>query len=202
MIEADILIQYSTCLFVRRKKLGNTLFMLGIMYVSMFFVSLFNVKWLNLGLYLLLNFIFLVTQYQVKFYVAAFHSVLIAAVMSMCELFSYNLMERFSPNFFANVEQYNNTIIFILFSKLLFFIIIFVIAHILKHQKKTMQQFDKSIFFLFLIPVTTVLIMLTFVSINDQYALAPTLNWMVSLSAILLLISNLFVFGLNHYNQR
>ena len=45
-------------------------------------------------------------------------------------------------------------------------------------------------------------IMLTFVSINDSHALSPALNGMVSLSAILLLISNLFVFGLNQYNQR
>ncbi|MBE5863710.1 MAG: GHKL domain-containing protein [Lachnospiraceae bacterium] len=202
MIEAAILMQYSSSLFVRKKPLVTTLCALGITYLALFAVSLSNVKWLNLGLYLLLNFAFLVTQYQVKPYVAAFHSVLIAAVMSMCELVVYNLMERYSPNFFANVEQVSNTIIFILSSKLLFFIIVCVTARLLRRQGKTEQRFDKSVFFLFLIPVTTVLIMLTFVSINDSHALSPALNGMVSLSAILLLISNLFVFGLNQYNQR
>ena len=94
MIEAAILMQYSSSLFVRKKTLVTTLCALGITYLALFAVSLSNVKWLNLGLYLLLNFAFLVTQYQVKPYVAAFHSVLIAAVMSMCELVVYNLMER------------------------------------------------------------------------------------------------------------
>lgn len=44
--------------------------------------------------------------------------------------------------------------------------------------------------------------MLTFVSISDHYSLTPILNWMVSLAAVLLLVSNLFVFGLNQYNQK
>lgn len=152
-------------------------------------------------LYLLLNFIFLITQYQLRFHIAVFHSALIAAVMSMCELLVYNLVEHFTPHFFAHVEQINNTIIFILFSKLLFFTIIYIIANLLKHQKKTEQQFDNSIFFLMVIPITTIFIMLTFVSISDHYALTPLFNWMISLAAVLLLVSNLVVFGINQYNQ-
>jgi sensor histidine kinase regulating citrate/malate metabolism len=83
----------------------------------------------------------------------------------------------------------------------LFFTIIYIIANLLKHQKKTEQQFDNSIFFLMVIPITTIFIMLTFVSISDHYALTPLFNWMISLAAVLLLVSNLVVFGINQYNQ-
>lgn len=44
--------------------------------------------------------------------------------------------------------------------------------------------------------------MLIFVNISDHYTLTPVLNWMISLGAGLLLISNLFVFGINQYTQK
>lgn len=202
IIEAVILYQYASSLFEPKRTAKSTLCVLGILYIILFAVSLFNMKWLNMGLYLLLNLVFLFTQYQLKFHMSIFHSALITAVMSMCELLVYNLVERFTPHFFSQVEQVNNTIVFILFSKLLFFTIIYTITHILKHQKKNEQRFDNSIFFLLFIPLTTIFIMLIFVSISDHYTLTPVLNWMISLGAGLLLVSNLFVFGINQYNQK
>lgn len=200
--EAVILQQYATSLFEPRHSFKKTLCVLGILYIVLFAVSLLNMKWLNIGLYLLFNFIFLITQYQLKFHMAFFHSALITAVMSMCELLIYNLVERFTPHFFSEVEQVNNMIVFIIFSKLLFFTIIYIISHILKQHKKNEQRFDNSILFLLFIPITTIFIMLIFVSISDHYALTPVLNWMISLGAGLLLVSNLFVFGINQYTQK
>lgn len=202
LIEAVILFQYASCLFSSKRSIKNTICVLGILYAVLFIVSLFNIKWLNMGLYLLVNFIFLVTQYRTKVHVAIFHSALIAAVMSMCELLVYNFIEHFTPHFFAQVEHFHNTIVFILFSKILFFTVIYMITHLLKRQRKSDQQYDNSIFFLMFIPITTVFIMLTFVSINDRYTLTPFLNWMISLGAGLLLVSNLFVFGINQHNQK
>ena len=44
--------------------------------------------------------------------------------------------------------------------------------------------------------------MITFVSISDRYTLPPHLNWLISLSALFLLVTNLLVFGINQYNQK
>ncbi|WP_455619699.1 GHKL domain-containing protein [Eisenbergiella sp.] len=44
--------------------------------------------------------------------------------------------------------------------------------------------------------------MLTFVSISDSCILTPAQDWMFSLSAVFLLTANLFVFGINQYNQK
>lgn len=202
LIEAVILFQYASSLFTAKHSVKSSLCLLSILYIVLFLVSLFNIKWLNMSLYLLANFIFLVMQYNLRFYIAVFHSALISAIMSMCELFVYNLIEHFTPNFFAQVEQPHNTILFILFSKLLFFTIIYMITRLLAHQKKAEHRFDISTVFLMLIPVTTIFIMLLFVTIGDHYTLTPILNWMVSLGAVLLLISNLFVFGINQYSQQ
>lgn len=201
-MEAVILFQYASCLFTPKRSAKSILCMLSVLYAILFMVSLLNIKWLNMGLYLLANFIFLITQYRTKFHAAFFHSALIAAVMGMCELFIYNLIEHFTPHFFAQVEQLHNTIVFILFSKILFFTVIYMITHLFKYQKKSSQQYDNSILLLMFIPLTTIFIMLTFVSIGDYFTLTPILSWMISLGAVLLLISNLFVFGVNQYSQK
>lgn len=202
IVEAVILFQYASSLFSAKHSTKSTLCILSILYIVLFLASLLNIKWLNMALYLLANFIFLITQYHIKFHMAIFHSTLIAAVMSMCELSIYHLMEHFTPNFFAHVEQFHNTIVFILLSKILFFTVTYMIIHLLKLPQKSEQQFDSSIIFLMFIPITTIFIMLTFVSISDHYTLTPHLNWMISVGAILLLVSNLFVFGINQYNQK
>ena len=43
--------------------------------------------------------------------------------------------------------------------------------------------------------------MLTFVIINDNCIIAPKINWMISFSALLILIINLLVFSIKQYSQ-
>ncbi len=123
-IEAVILWQYSSNLFIARRKSYIRFIMLIIFYLIMFAISLLEHKWLNMTLYFAINFIFLFTQYDLKWYSALFHSAVIAAVMGMCELTVYSTIERFSPHFLAKSKQFYNMIIFIIFSKMIFFIII------------------------------------------------------------------------------
>ncbi|RKI90724.1 ATP-binding protein [Parablautia intestinalis] len=202
MIEAVILWQYSTNLFTARRRPWMQFAMLFIFYFTMFSVSLLEYKWLNMTLYFVMNFIFLFTQYDLKWYSALFHSAVIAAVMGMCELTVYSTMERFSPHFLAESGQFQNMIIFIIFSKMIFFTIVYILIHVLKGQQTQNQQHDNSVLILIFIPVTSVFIMLTLVSISDSFLLSPPLKGMVTLSAFFLLFSNLLVFGINQYNQK
>lgn len=74
--------------------------------------------------------------------------------------------------------------------------------HLFKGQQKYSQHHDNSTILLIFIPITTIFIMLTFVSISEIFLLTPILNWMISLSAIFLLATNLLVFGINQYSQK
>lgn len=202
LIEAVILWQYSSNLFTAKRKPCIQFAMLFIFYFTMFVISLLEYKWLNMTLYFVMNFIFLLTQYDLKWYSALFYSAIIAAVMGMCELTVYSTIERFSPHFLAESGQFQNMIIFIIFSKMIFFTIVYILIHLLKGQQAQTQQHDKSVLLLIFIPVTSVFIMLTLVSISDSFVLSPLLKGMVTLSAFFLLISNLLVFGINQYNQK
>lgn len=202
LIEAVILWQYSSNLFTARRRPWIQFAMLFIFYFTMFAVSLLEYKWLNMTLYFVMNFIFLLTLYDLKWYTALFHSAVIAGVMGMCELIVYSTIERFSPHFLAESGQFQNMIIFIIFSKMLFFTIVYILIHLLKVQQAYNQQHNKSVLLLIFIPATSVFIMLTLVSVSDSFLLSPLLEGMVTLSAFFLLISNLLVFAINQYNLK
>ena len=201
-VEAIILLQYASYLFIPKHSPKVRLVILCILYTFLFVISLLNIKWFNMSLYLIANFVFIITQYNIKYRLAFFHSALLAAVMGMCELLVYSIIERFTPNFFAQMQHFHNTIIFIICSKILFFAIIYIVTHFLKDLQKQEQQYDNTILLLIFIPITAIFIMLTFVGIGDRYTLTPVLNWLISLCALFLLVTNLLVFGINHYNQK
>ena len=202
LIEAVILWQYSSNLFTARRRPWIQFAMLFIFYFTMFAVSLLESIWLNMALYLVMNFIFLLAQYDLKWYSALFHSAVLAAVMGMCELTVYSTIERFSPHFLAESEQFQNMILFIIFSKMIFLTIVYILIHLLKGKQTQNQQHDKSVLLLIFIPVTSGFIMLTLVSVSDAFQLSPLLKGTVTLSAFFLLISNLLVFGINQYNLK
>lgn len=99
LVEAIILLQYASRLFSPKRSLSGRLIVLSLLYICLCATAFFNIKWLNMLLYLLANFLFLVTQYDVKWYTAAFHSTLLAAVMGMCELIVYSIIARNAPHF-------------------------------------------------------------------------------------------------------
>lgn len=202
LIEAVILWLYSSNLFTARRKPWIQFAMLFIFYFTMFAVSLLEYIWLNMALYLVMNFIFLLAQYDLKWYSALFHSAVLAAVMGMCELTVYSTIERFSPHFYTDPRQFQNMIIFIIFSKMIFLTIVYILIHLLKGKQTQNQQHDKSVLLLIFIPVTSVFIMLTLVSVSDSFLPSPLLKGMITLSAFFLLISNLLVFCINQYNLK
>ncbi|MGN1315280.1 MAG: sensor histidine kinase [Lachnospiraceae bacterium] len=176
--------------------------MLSSFYLFLILISLFELKILNLLLYFVFNSIFLFTQYKLKSYLAIFHSAVIGAVMAMCELATYNIIQRFTPHFFAKVNDFYHMAVFVIFSKIGFFSIICILMYMLKKQQKYDQQNDKSVFWLVFIPLATMYIMYVFIMIGDTYDLSPFLNWLVTFGAVFLLVSSLLVFGINQYNQR
>lgn len=202
LVEAIILWQYTSNLFIAKHQSRNRVCVLGSLYMILFIAFLFDYKWLNAILYLLANFIFLVTQFDLKWHLAFFHSAILSAVMAMCELMVFSIIQCFSPHFLANMEFSYNAVVFAIFSKIMFFTIIYVIIQISEKRQNYSKKSDRSTLLLIFIPITSVFIMLTFVCISDTYTLSPYLNGMITLGAFFLLAINLLVFGIHQYNQK
>lgn len=70
-------------------------------------------------------------------------------------------------------------------------------------SKKTNQaQYDHSEVLLMLIPISSVFIMFTFLAIGETSSFLPPVDFMVTISAVFMLMVNLLVFGINQYNQK
>ena len=201
LVEAVILWQYTSSLFAPKRKILTRLTLLCSLYTLLFATSLFQCAWLNVILYFCANFVFFATQYKVNRMSALFHSAILTAVMGMCELIAYSIISRFTPHFLQKEDFYSLSV-FAVFNKFIFFTIIYVLSQLLKKYPKSNQQSDKSVFLLMFIPMTSVFVMATFVFIGEAVSLSPALDWMVVLSAVLLLAANLLIFGINQHNQK
>ena len=201
LVEAIILWQYSSSLFISKRSLKIRLTVLCSLYFFLFLVCLLESEWLNVTLYFFINFIFLVTQYRLNWQLSLFHSAVLTALMAMCELIAFGIISFFAPHFMKDQNKYALTI-FAIFNKLIFFTLIYILSHFMKQQHKYNHRQDKSIFLLILIPTTSIFVMITLVYVSEASILSPSLQWMITLSAVFLLTVNLFIFGINQYTQR
>lgn len=202
LVEAVILWQYTSTLFIPKQRVRTRLLFLCVLYLILFAVSIFDYKWLNALLYLLFSFLFLITMHQLKWHLALFHAAVLTAVMSMCELAVYSIIRHFAPNFFTEATRPHNFILFAVFSKMIFFTVIYTLIHLLRERQDISQRQDKYALLLVFIPLTSVFVMLIFVAVGDACTLSPTLFFMITLGAVFLLFTNLLVFGINQYNQK
>lgn len=202
LTEAVILWQYTSSLFTTKHTAKKKFIILCGLYSILFAASLFSSKLMNITLYFVFNFVFLVTQYCLNTYSAFFHSSILASVMMLCEIMVYYIIRYFSPHFFEREENFHFLAIFAIFSKLMFFTVIYIILHFLKGLQNRDEQQDKSVFLLALIPITSVFVMITFTKISDSCDLSPILNWMLTLSAVFLLAINLLIFGIEQHNRK
>lgn len=202
LTEAIILWQYTSTLFTAKRTAKKELIILCGLYCILFLASLFNSKLMNVALYFVFNFVFFVTGYYMNAYSAFFHSSILASVMIFCEVMVYYIIRYFSPHFFERGKNFHYLALFAIFSKLMFFTVIFILLHFLKGRKNHDERPDKSAFLLALIPITSVFVMITFTKISDSCDLSPVLNWMLTLSALFLLAINLLIFGIEQYNRK
>ncbi len=202
LTEAIILWQYTSTLFTTKRSAKREFTILCGLYFILFFASLFNSKLMNVSLYFVFNFVFLITGYYMNAYSAFFHSSILTSVMILCEVMVYYIIRYFSPHFFERGENFHFLALFAIFSKLMFFTVIFILLHFLKGRQNQDDRPDKSAFLLALIPITSVFVMITFTKISDSCDLSPILNWMLTLSAVFLLTINLLIFGIEQYNRK
>ena len=202
IVEAIIIWQYSSELFEPKRIRKICLLALCGIYLILFCASLVKSTWLNISLYLIANFIFLYTQYHLKWYSALFHTTIITAIMGTSELIVYAVLKYFAPDFWNNSQNHSSKWLFLIFNKLAFFMIINILTHLLKKQRKNTDQTDKSVFLLLFIPISSIFVVMIFATIGETLTLPPSIDLAVSMGCALLLVANLLVFGINQYNQK
>ncbi|MDO4338401.1 MAG: GHKL domain-containing protein [Eubacteriales bacterium] len=198
--EAVILWQYVSSLFAPSHSSKIRLVLLSAFYAILFLISLLGQTWLNIISFFVINTVFLYMLFKLKLLLAFFHSAILTAIMGISELAVFGIMSRFFPHFL--LEPGVGIVCYTVFSKIFFFAVIYLLIHLFKGKKANQEQYDHSEALLMLIPISSVFVMFTFLAIGETSSFVPPVDFMVTISAVFLLIVNLLVFGINQYNQK
>ena len=170
------------------------------LYTILFLLSLLKQTGLNVVSFFVFNTVFLYVLFKLKLLLALFHSAIVTAIMGISEIAVLGIISRFFPHFLLETDA--GLVFYTVFSKIFFFAVIYLLIHLFKGKKLNQEQYGHSEILLMLIPVSSIFIIFTLLSIGETSAFAPPIDFLVTICAVFLLMVNLLVFGINQYNQK
>ncbi len=200
--EAFIAWQYCSSLFYPKYSRQTESILLFAGYGVLLFIGLAETGWLNTVAFIITNFIIILTLYQVKWYSAFFHALIVFIVMALSELIVIGINSQVLVNFLETHTHNVNLILSAMFSKLIYFFVLQFIIRFLKEEKEEPVLPDRNTFLLNLIPFFSTIIFLTLYTISLTVELSVLIEFMVSVSSMLLLILNLLIFWIYNRNQK
>lgn len=198
ILEAFILWQYCTNALVPRK--GKTLELISCIagYGLLYLLSQLDLFWSNLISTFVVHFLIILVAYKHKWYTVLLHSAITTMMMASTELIVLAIVSRFTSNIYAELSYFAlGTFI----SKLLYFIILFAISHIIKGRKEHKSKPGKGGIILIIIPIASAGITVTLFSVCLYTNLSFIQDLLISISAVLVLVINLLIFYFYDYNQ-
>ena len=198
--EAVILWQYTSNIFTSSYGSKIRLALLSALYTILFLLSLLKQTGLNVVSFFVFNTVFLYVLFKLKLLLALFHSAIVTAIMGISEIAVLGIISRFFPHFLLETDA--GLVFYTVFSKIFFFAVIYLLIHLFKGKKLNQEQYGHFEILLMLIPVSSIFIIFTLLSIGETSAFAPPIDFLVTICAVFLLMVNLLVFGINQYNQK
>ena len=198
--EAVLLWQYTSNIFTSSYGSKIRLALLSALYTILFLLSLLKQTGLNVVSFFVFNTVFLYVLFKLKLLLALFHSAIVTAIMGISEIAVLGIISRFFPHFLLETDA--GLVFYTVFSKIFFFAVIYLLIHLFKGKKLNQEQYGHSEILLMLIPVSSIFIIFTLLSIGETSAFAPPIDFLVTICAVFLLMVNLLVFGINQYNQK
>ncbi|MBQ4523734.1 MAG: GHKL domain-containing protein [Lachnospiraceae bacterium] len=202
LIEALILWQYASNLFHSKYKRWCEGITLACIYTVLLFIFIKQDFLINVLTFLLGNFLFLIIMYQMKWTSALFHAFITTVIMVTSELMVFSAMSHVAPDFFAERTYFRNLMILSVFSKTIYFLVLYFLSRLFRERKEHKIPHDKTSLILTIMPIASLCILMTLYFICLKAELSVLLDWMISISAILVLLINIFIFSLNNYTQR
>lgn len=201
LVEGITIWMYAETMFLPKHSPQMRVSIITILFSLLFFIVLFEKTWLNTVLFSITLFLLFLTQYELCWYTALFHTILIGALIGTTELFFYGIYNFLNP-FFSGAKEFHTLIQLTIFSKLLFCFILFMIMHFFQNHQLTKDLQNRSSIHLFLVPLISLCMFLMFIYYDKKISSIPELSWLATLCAAFLLLLNLLVFGINEYNQK
>lgn len=201
-VEAIILWHYSENIFNSKSSKLIAWSSLLFLYAALFFIHSLESIAINISAFLIVNFIFIIINYQASWIAALFHATLTTSAMSISEAVIAGSLSKLLYNIDHENAYLLQFVILALLSKILYFSFMHVILNVSKHAKEKVTTTNVTTYPLTIIPIITTwisAILLYFCITTDTTSF---MTRMVSISALLMFVINFLVYGIYRYNQR
>lgn len=159
-------------------------------YVFLFFLSELKIPALNLLLFMLVNFILIISNYKCSLTAAVLHAAFLTFCNAAAEVLVNLGLMSFGVEYNSYTQNFTVMLALIILSKFLFVFIVFFAANILKPRAETIDE-TKPTLLLGIMPLVSSFVVVTIAYIAMSTELLPQHELMVSISMLALLLVNI-----------
>lgn len=201
IFEALLLWYYANSLFEGKK--NKTICLLASIVVNAILMAVYQLQivYLNGILLLVLYFLFFVSFYYAGIKSALFHALIFIIVMFTTEVLVMGIGTIFFKDFNAMDNDMTAYLYVVSLSKLLHIIIILIISKLFAYQRNK-EQYNKYYWFLFLLPISSILMVLAFRYLAYDVMLTPFVSTIWVIASVLTILSNVLVFIIYEYSNK
>lgn len=202
IIESLILWWYTSNLFNSKYSKIRNFITLFIGYGFLFLLSFIKSFWTNTIFFTLINFVIILLSYNIKWNVCLFHSIIITSIMSLSEMTIIGLFSQFTNTAISIHPNIKIMITVTLLSKILYFLILRIIAILLNTPTYENGYTSKATALLNVIPIFSIYIYLTLTTVLLCVPISKHFRHMLSSCSAFLLIICILTFYIYNYTQQ
>lgn len=201
LFEGMLVFYYSNSLFPLKRSRKIQIVSIAIAAFMLFTVYQLNITYLNAALIFIVYCFLFCFLYHVSYRTAAFHSFIFLLVMFASEILVMAISSVLYKDFNALENSVTAYLFVVITSKLIYFGIMMIILKLFA-QKESKEQHHKYFWLLFMMPLTSIMVLVCFRYIAYQMQLTQTMSALWIISCIGLLLTNILVFIIYEYSLK
>lgn len=192
---------YSDSLFDAKKDTSKRVSLMLLNTVFLGVIYQLNITYINTILMLVTYTLLLLYLYNVSFKTAVFHSLIFTVVMFASEILIMALSSALYKGFNAFESSPSAYLVIVPTSKLIYFSLMIIILKLFAQKEKN-EQYNKYFWLLFIMPLTSIMVLICFRYIAYQMLLTQNMSILWTISCIGLMFANVLVFIIYEYSLK
>lgn len=192
---------YSDSLFDAKKDTSKRVSLMLLNTVFLGVIYQLNITYINTILIFVTYTLLLLYLYNVSFKTAVFHSLIFTVVMFASEILVMAISAVLYKGFNAFESSPSAYLVIVPTSKLIYFSLMIIILKLFA-QKENTESYNKYFWLLFIMPLTSIIVLICFRYIAYQMQLTKVMSILWIISCIGLLFANILVFIIYEYSLK
>ena len=192
---------YSDSLFDAKKDTSKRVSLMLLNTAFLGVIYQLNITYINTILMFVTYTLLLLYLYNISLKTAVFHSLIFTVVMFASEILVMAISSVLDKGFNTFESSPSAYLVMILTSKLIYFSLMIIILKLFAQKEKN-EQYNKYFWLLFIMPLTSIMVLICFRYIAYQMLLTQNMSILWIISCIGLMFANVLVFIIYEYSLK